>query len=155
MKVRELRLGLESLMTMLSSWGPKTANLSELERFLQSLSRHDELSLGELSKQLEGIGGAPLPRGKGRLEEVDAEHVSKYIERFRSPDLDRLGYLALVSELQADKKMRVGELNALAYQIIKTEQKHKNKKGAIDAIQAWVQKKFDTQRRLGGTSELF
>ena len=153
--MRELRLSLEALMTTLSSLGCKTTNLNELERFLKSLSQHDELSLLELSSRLDGSAPGSEVTRRERADPADADLVSGYAERFRAAQLDRLGYLALVTELQADPKMRMGEMSALAQQLTSVDAKYKNKKAAVDAIRAWVQRKLDTARRLEGTAKLF
>jgi hypothetical protein len=68
---------------------------------------------------------------------------------------DRLQFLSLMSILRSDKEMRVGEMNDLVTRLTKVPTKLKNKKAALEANEAWSQRKLDTQRRLGSTEDLF
>jgi hypothetical protein len=151
MKVRELRLVLEALAAMSISLGAKASEAEDLKRFAKQLAEFDRLSLDELTSRLESDDASSR-----KPESVDPSHlVAGYVSRLQECRTDRLKYLSVVSELQADKKIRIAEMNELVSLVTMVPNKFKNKKAAIEALEAWQQRKQDTERRLGSTEELF
>ena len=146
-----MRLVLEALAAMSSSLGDKAAETEELKRFTKQLAGFDRLSLDELTSKLESDDASSR-----KPESVAASNlVADYVSRLQECRTDRLQYLSVVSELQADKKIRIAEMNELVSLVTMVPNKFKNKKAAIEALEAWQQRKQDTERRLGSTEELF
>ena len=136
---------------MSSSLGAKSAETEDLKRFTKQLAGFDRLSLDELTSRLESDDTASR---KPQLV-APSDLVADYVSRLQECRTDRLQYLSVVSELQADKKVRIAEMNELVSLVTKVPNKFKNKKAAIEALEAWQQRKQDTERRLGSTEELF
>lgn len=139
---------------MLSNWGAKGSEIGELKRFCEALASCDDITLVELTKRLKSAdeGGSRANKGVARINDEAVDH---YVRSFASLGLDRVGFMSKLSELEADKRIKAVEANALAKLVTKSEAKHRNKKAAVEAIATWIQRKFDTERRLGGTSDVF
>ena len=50
---------------------------------------------------------------KRRPAQIDESKVEEYTARLDVPSLDRLGYVSILSELRADKKVRGAELGVI------------------------------------------
>ena len=158
MKVSELRTGLQALQTMLSSWECKAKNIADLERIIDLLANYDDLSVKDLSRRIEdalsGEGREAGPTAR-KSSEVNEAKVTEYMDKLGAPNLDRLSYMAILSELRADKKARVVELNDIANRLTHENNNYRNKNDAIASMEGWVHRKFDTERRLSRTNDLF
>ena len=152
-------MGLEELQALLSSWGCKAGNVVDLKRISDLLVSYDELTVSEFSRRVEialtGEGGGVRARANRTSKKVDEDKVGEYIERLTAPGLDRLGYMPIFSELRADKKVRGAELSIIANRLTHSDSKYRNKSDAISSMEAWVNCKFDTERRLSGTAGIF
>jgi hypothetical protein len=137
---------------MSSSLGSRASSVDELQRFADQLSIFDEITVDELCRKLAlDPSSIPEPTNKSR----QSARVAGYADRLQQGSGDRLQFLSLMSKLRADKEMRVGEMNDLVTSLTKVPTKLKNKKAGLEAIEAWSQRKLDTQRRLGSTEDLF
>lgn len=136
---------------MSSNLGARSADTDDLKRFAMQLSKFDELNLDELATRLHS-DGAPKRKSESA---ATSDLVADYASRLQECRTDRLQYLSVASELQADKKMKIAEMNELVALVTMVPNKFKNKKAAIEALEAWQQRKQDTDRRLSSTEKLF
>jgi hypothetical protein len=142
---------------MLSSWGLEKTAAADLMTLISFLKQFDELSLDEfcrLAAQEKGGNNTTIVRRASSSSEPDEALVSTYLNKLREALSNRVKFISLTSEMRADKKIKVAELNAVASRLANIESQ-KTKKLALDAIVSWAHRKFDTERRLRETSGLF
>jgi len=136
---------------MLSSWGCKASELKDLEGLMEALQTRDDQSVAELSQDLT-LGKIERRPSISKKQVADEKIVQTYVAELRNSELDRLSAIAIMSRMKADKKLRVAELNAISNSLFGTSETISAKPEAIRSIEAWLQRRFDTVRRLGDTS---
>lgn len=142
---------------MLSHWGAKSADLADVDKFISLLSESDELTVAALcakfSERAQVIGKSEPKTRKTVI--VDEELVQRYLERLAAPGGDRARLLMVATQLKDDKSAKIGETNAIVDGYIKSGVMYSKKPEAIKALEAWINRLADTERRLQGTSGIF
>ncbi len=143
---------------MLSTWGAKSGDLSDLKRLADALAPFDDLTVAAFCNRLGRLisEDAPPPKSskssaKGK---VDESIVARFVATFSADTLDYAGLQSALVELSSDGKAKVPELSAIASQLAGADGRY-NKKTALEKIEAVVRRRLDTRRRLEGTSGIF
>lgn len=137
---------------MLSSWGLEKTAVNDLSTLILFLKRFDGLPLDEFCKLAARNNGETGTRSTP--SEPGEALVSAYLDRLHEALSDRAYFMSVTSEMGADKKLKLPELNAIGSRLGNIE-RQKTKKQALDAIVSWAHRKFDTERRRRETSGLF
>lgn len=141
----------------MSTWGAKSSDLADLKRLADALEPFDALSVPAFCNQLGQLTSEGAPTSRARTpakSKFDEQLAAHYVATFTSETLDHAGLKSALAELEADKKVKVPELTAIASQLAGIEGKY-NKKTALEKIDAVVRRRLDTRRRLDGTSGIF
>ena len=158
MQVKELRQGLQTLQVTLSAWESKAARVKDFERLLELLAGYDEMSVAEFCRRAESAlanadGSRRVSKTSGQAPKESV--VSNYVEKLTSADLDRMKLIAILSEIKADKKVRVIDMKAIANSLSGSDEAFRTKNAAMKTIEGWAHRKLDTERRIKGTSGIF
>jgi hypothetical protein len=154
MTIKVLRL---AICQMLSSSAPDDFPESDWVRFNECLTRLDALTVEQFCEKCSAIK-VPKPVKTKAMKPVsvlDESLVTSYLVRLRSDTKTRAECLDIAAELGKDAKAKAPEVARLAGELLRTQQKFGKKSDAIDAIIAWVHRRFDTQRRLSNTGDIF
>jgi len=146
MKVRELRLGIEHLNKLLSSWQAKAA-AGDLDRLAALLQKHDDLSVTEFCTAVESAFQTPSLRGHQQLVPIET-----WLEELRQSENSKELFEPLISRI---KKMPNRELFALANAYCGIDAKFKKKADAVEAIREKSVADGSVQRQLKGISGIF
>jgi hypothetical protein len=156
MQIRDLRQKLDSLEAMLSTWGARSGDITDLKRLAAALTPFDDLTvaafcnlLGRLTSDGEQPDG--LQPTKPKLDEAV---VAQFVCAFSSETLDYSGLQSTLIDLKSEKRARVPELSAIASRLAGADGKY-SKKTALEKIEAVVRRRLDTRRRMEGTSGIF
>ncbi len=68
---------------------------------------------------------------------------------------ERHKLIEIISDMKKDKRIRKAEISEISNQLLGTKTNYKQKNHAFKAIEEWVHRKFDTERRLRQTSGAF
>ena len=143
---------------MLSHWGGKPKDLAELQSFMNLLAESDELTVSELCVKFSDrakIVYAPRETSRSPAKKTSVLKIDAYALRLRDTTLDRMQSLAVISEMEADRTMKVSDVNEVAGQMTGAGIQYKKKIDAITALRIWINRKFETQRRVEGSSGIF
>src|SRR5262252_4910723 len=140
MKVRELRLGIEHLNQLLSSWQAKAA-AGDLDRLAVLLQKHDDLSVTEFCAAVER---ALQPPTQGHQQPVSIE---TWLEELRHSEKSKELFEPVMSRI---KKMPNRELFALANAYCGIDGKFKKKADAVEAIREKSVADGSVQRQMKG-----
>jgi hypothetical protein len=143
---------------MLSDWEPKKAALQDLQRLIDLLGPHEELTVATFCQRAErGFGGDDVstPRRSKPSGQADERTVNLYLEKFETARTNRAAFMASVSELKADKSLKLRDLQAIAHRLTGADENYRTKNNVFDAITAWADRRFEAERRLQETSGIF
>jgi hypothetical protein len=151
MTIGELKAGL-------SAWEPERARMKELTALIDLLSRHEDMSVAAFCNGAEqGLAvqeQVETPR-PAPSEAADAFLVAHHLDQLRAASASRPAFMTALSELKADKRVRMKDISAIAFALMRTDDRHKTRMAAFEALAAWGNRKFDTERRLRETSGIF
>ncbi len=139
--MKDLREGLVKLSDLLLQWEAKTAKQDDIERLLDLLAPHDELTVKAYCSLVEKAlsdDGAPKPsRGGGGKKKAAGPRddvVQTYLQALREagPSYEKLS--TVLGKLSKDKKARNVELEQIASEYCGTPISVSKKDDGIDAI---------------------
>lgn len=143
---------------LLQHWGANSGDLKDLKMFIELLGEHDDLAVAHLCAKLTDrkaeLKASPAAKSKAKPT-VDLELVDSYLGRFKDAALSRAEQLAIVDELKKDKRGKLPELVAIANALTESGVTYSKKPAALDALTTWINRKFDTERRLQDTHGIF
>jgi len=148
MKVDELRTVLEEVQAIYESSGSdKAAN--DFAEFLGLLDGYEDQRVDEFLAALEELLKPASGKGANKQAPPDAALVASFIERLRSAGTDEARFEPVYAELGADRRVRIGEMNAIAHGYIQGREKWPSKSAGYQAIKKKFVERADRESREG------
>jgi hypothetical protein len=88
-------------------------------------------------------------------QKIDQATVQGYVAEFAQSANDGTALRTVLEKLRSDKKVKLGEVNAILSAARGREVKVSKKADALKEIEQWYQRKIDTERRLKGAEDLY
>ena len=142
MKVIQLRRGMEALAEMLRVWGNQRDS-RELSEFSNALAEFDSDSLAALLRRLRAENSSEVRKVRTEAQ-ANPALFSDYAERLRASSSSE-EVTRLIATMQADKRLRLADLNYIAQAITGAGHKHRNKAAALSAISQFVMRNVREQ----------
>lgn len=129
--------------------------LGELTRFNTALVACDGLTVAQFERLVaEAMGKAPPPK-KAAAKTLNEELVARYSGKLAAAGEDRARFEGAMSELMADKSVRISEWSAIAHAYVGGTSAYKKKADAIKDIRLRFDAKLSATRRLEAQSDIF
>lgn len=139
---------------MLTQAQASKSTQSELDRLVAALAACDGLTVAQFEKLVaEAMGKAPPP--KKATKKLNEDLVSIYSGKLEAAGEDRASFEGAMSELMADKNLRIGEWSAIAKAYAGGTSAYKKKADAIKDIRLRFDAKLSATRRLEAQSDIF
>jgi len=149
--------GLRATKEMLSGWSASSKATADIQRLIDLMSNHEDLSVAQfcakVEKALNAQGAEHSPTSNSK--EIYQQVADDYIEKMRSPQLSRGEMTNIIDEIKKDKKCRLQELDYIANALTNAGRKYRSKKNALEDIQRYGHRRLDVDRRMQDTSGVF
>ena len=126
---------------------------SELERFNAALAACEDLTVAEFEKLVADAMGKAPPKPAAKA--LNKDLVVAYREKVVAAGEDPASFEGVMSELSADKSVRIAELSAIAQAYVGGTSAYKKKADAIRDIRLRFASKRSATRRLEAQSDIF
>lgn len=130
------------------------STLSDIERFNACLAAFDNWTVADFCKHCERLANLEKQSSK-RDTQVNSDVVSDFVARFTATRSDRAGVEGLLSDMKADKRIRLAELNAIAHQVVGGTNRYLKKTDAYRDIKLRLDAHLAAERRSTAASEIF
>lgn len=149
--------GLKATEAMLSSWSASAQASRALHRIIDLMSQDEELTVAQFCSKVEKAldRNNQKDNAASRATQVNTEQADHYIEKLRSPALQRTDLADVIERLRKDRKCRLQELDYIANALTRSGRKYRSKKDAIQDIERYANRRLDVGRRMEDTSEVF
>ena len=144
---------MSALEQLLEQAAAKEDHRTGLNLLIKWLSQFDSQDVDVLCRS-EGKPSPPPSRSKTSAE-IDVTLVDSYVANLRQVMGDRPRFEAVMSQIKADKKLRIGELSEIAKCYVGGTNKYKSKADALKEIKLRFDAGMNAARRSDATSEIF
>jgi hypothetical protein len=148
MRVRNLKILIQSQRLLLSDWGAKRSDTDELVKFEELLEAYEDMSIDEfcswISDRPQQESSAKSSRGRAGGSAPN-ELAQSYISRFRteSPNVEQV-----FQDLKSDSSAKIAVLKIVAGELLGAASDIKKKDKLLSALEAWVRRQVDRSSRV-------
>lgn len=150
----ELRKALSSFERLLEQTQADAELRLNLARLNSWLSHFDKLDVEEVCSS-SGVPEAPSKPAKPARTQIDSAVVDDFSTKLADIGTDRSTLENLLSEMKADKRVRVGEASEIAQRYVGGTSKYKSKADALKEIKLRFEASLRAAQRLSAASEIY
>lgn len=154
MKMTQLRKALSSYERLLEEAQADAELRLNLAHLNSWLSQFDKLDVEEICKS-SGVPETPTKPVKPPRTQIDSAVVDDFSAKLGDIGTDRSTLENLLSEMKADKRVRVGEASEIAQRYVGGTSKYKSKADALKEIKLRFDASLRAAQRLSAASEIY